>query len=82
VVSGKLGYYMENASAASLLTFNVMQKQWFMIFQYPIVALAAAIATDVTEAAGVYCQFQTQTYFAKLWVSQSNNHGLDPRAIL
>ena len=40
-----------------------------MIFQYPVVALLAAIATDITQAAGVYCQYESKTYFAKIWVS-------------
>ena len=41
-----------------------------MIFQYPVVAVLVAIATDITEAANVYCQFETKPYFAKLWVSK------------
>lgn len=40
-----------------------------MIFQYPVVALLTAIATDSTQAAGVFCQYESKTYFAKLWVS-------------
>jgi hypothetical protein len=40
-----------------------------MIFQYPVVALGAAVATDITQAAGVYCEYVSKPYFAKLWVS-------------
>lgn len=40
-----------------------------MIFQYPVVAFCIAIATIATQAAGVYCQFESKTNFAKLWVS-------------
>lgn len=40
-----------------------------MIFQYPVVALGIAIATIATQAAGVYCEFESKTHFAKLWVS-------------
>ena len=41
---------------------------WVLIFQYPVVALAVAILTDITEVAGVFCDFETQPYFAKIWV--------------
>lgn len=47
------------------------QQRWFMIFQYPVVSLLVAIATDVTEAAGVYCQYETKVHYAKLWVRTS-----------
>lgn len=40
-----------------------------MIFQYPVVALVTAVLTDITEAAGIYCEYETKPYFAKLWVS-------------
>jgi hypothetical protein len=39
-----------------------------MIFQYPVVALFASLATDITEAASIYCQYVSKPYFAKLWV--------------
>jgi hypothetical protein len=39
-----------------------------MLFQYPVVALLAAILTDITQAAGVYCEYESKPYFAKLWV--------------
>ena len=41
---------------------------WILIFQYPVVALAVAVLTDITEAAGVFCDFETKPYFAKIWV--------------
>lgn len=41
----------------------------FMIFQYPVIALGVAVATIVTQVAGVYCQFESKTNFAKLWLS-------------
>lgn len=40
-----------------------------MIFQYPLVSLGVAIATIITQVAGVYCQFESKTNFAKLWLS-------------
>lgn len=39
-----------------------------MIFQYPVVSLLVAVATCITQAAGVYCQYESEPYFAKLWV--------------
>lgn len=44
---------------------------WILIFQYPAMALAVAIETDITQAAGVFCEYETKAYFAKLWVSLS-----------
>ncbi|KAH8882018.1 hypothetical protein GQ53DRAFT_772909 [Thozetella sp. PMI_491] len=43
--------------------------RWILIFQYPIVSLLVAVLTDITEAAGVYCEFETSVHFAKLWLS-------------
>lgn len=40
-----------------------------MIFQYPVAALGVAIATIITQVAGVYCQFESKTKYAKLWLS-------------
>lgn len=44
-----------------------------MLFQYPVVALVVAVLTDITEAAGVFCQFETKPYFAKLWVRRARD---------
>ena len=45
------------------------QHRWIIIFQYPVVATVAAIATDITQAAGVYCEYVSKPYFAHIWVS-------------
>ncbi|KAK1763080.1 organic solute transporter Ostalpha-domain-containing protein, partial [Phialemonium atrogriseum] len=45
------------------------RKRWILIFQYPVVAFAAAVLTDVTEAIGIYCQYETKPYWAKLWIT-------------
>lgn len=50
-----------------------LKRSWIFIFQYPVVAVATAIATDVTEALGVYCQYESKAYFAKLWVREPKN---------
>jgi len=42
-----------------------------MIFQYPVIALCVSVVTCITQAAGVYCQFESKFYFAKLWVRAS-----------
>lgn len=54
-----------------------------MIFQYPIVSLVCAILTIITEAADVYCQYKTEPYYAKLWVSIAHvtGTGESPRAM-
>ncbi|KAI1122563.1 organic solute transporter Ostalpha-domain-containing protein [Nemania abortiva] len=43
--------------------------QWILIFQFPVVTLLLSIFTDITEAAGVYCQFSCNAHFAKLWLT-------------
>ncbi|KAH8650700.1 organic solute transporter Ostalpha-domain-containing protein, partial [Ilyonectria robusta] len=47
--------------------------RWLMIFQYPVVSLTAAIATEIIEVAGIYCEYVTKPYFAKLWISVIRN---------
>ena len=37
-------------------------------FQYTPVALILAVATDITFAAGVYCDTQNSVHYAKIWV--------------
>jgi|SRR3569833_24025 len=50
------------------------QKKWPMVMQYPIVAVLVALATAFTQAAGVYCQFESKPYFARLWVRLLHMH--------
>ncbi|KAJ5726796.1 hypothetical protein N7493_005823 [Penicillium malachiteum] len=45
------------------------RKQWIAIFQYPVVAFGVAIATDITQAAGIYCLDSNKPYFAHLWLT-------------
>lgn len=52
-----------------LITFFISQKRRFLVFQYPIVAVGLAIATDITQAIGKYCRQSNKPYFAHLWVS-------------
>jgi hypothetical protein len=52
-----------------------------MIFQYPVVALVAAIVTDITQAADIYCEWLSKPYFARLWVHISDkNLSISPSA--
>ncbi|KAF7562253.1 hypothetical protein G7046_g1881 [Stylonectria norvegica] len=43
--------------------------RWFMIFQFPVAALVVSAATDITQAAGIYCEWGSGIHFAKLWLS-------------
>ncbi|RGP73182.1 hypothetical protein FLONG3_6498 [Fusarium longipes] len=42
--------------------------RWIMIFQMPVVAIAVSIATDITEAAGVFCQESNSREFANIYL--------------
>lgn len=50
-----------------------LQKKWIAIFQYPVVAFVCAIATDITQAAGIYCLDSNKPYFAHLWVCHTSH---------
>jgi hypothetical protein len=46
--------------------------KWIAIFQMPVVALLVAVATMITQAAGIYCEYSTGAkpfWFAHFWVS-------------
>ncbi|CAM1501442.1 Fc.00g034260.m01.CDS01 [Cosmosporella sp. VM-42] len=45
------------------------KSRWFMIFQFPIVSLVVSVATDITQAAGIYCEWGSGVHFAKFWLS-------------
>ncbi|KAA8648645.1 hypothetical protein EYZ11_010637 [Aspergillus tanneri] len=45
------------------------RKQWIAIFQYPVFALLVAVATDITQAAGIYCLDSTKPHFAHIWLT-------------
>ncbi|KAM0311647.1 hypothetical protein ACHAPQ_012361 [Fusarium lateritium] len=42
--------------------------RWTMIFQMPIIAIGVAIATDITEAAGVFCEWSNARQFANIYL--------------
>ncbi|KUI59975.1 hypothetical protein VP1G_07199 [Cytospora mali] len=44
------------------------KKKWFLIFQYAPVQVLVSIFTDITQAANVYCENSSKTYFAHLWI--------------
>ncbi|OHE93103.1 hypothetical protein CORC01_11592 [Colletotrichum orchidophilum] len=52
------------------------RKMWFAVFQYPVVALLVAILTAITQAAGVYCEFESKVHFARLWLQLISNASL------
>lgn len=39
-----------------------------MIFQMPVIAVGVAIATDITEAAGVFCEWSNARQFANIYL--------------
>jgi cell shape-determining protein MreD len=46
--------------------------KWTAIFQMPVVALLVALATMITQAAGICCEYSTGSnpfWFAHFWVS-------------
>ena len=45
------------------------QRTWLFVFQYIPVSFICAVATDITQGAGVYCENSDQAYFAHIWVS-------------
>ncbi|KAF4628367.1 hypothetical protein G7Y89_g9782 [Cudoniella acicularis] len=50
--------------------------KWIAVFQLPVVCLIVAVLTDVTQAAGVYCEFSTGSSplkFAHFWLSLASN---------
>ncbi|KAL9106403.1 MAG: hypothetical protein Q9227_008545 [Pyrenula ochraceoflavens] len=47
---------------------NVYRKWWIAIFQFPVVTFVCAIATDITQAANIYCEGSLKPHFANLWI--------------
>jgi hypothetical protein len=42
---------------------------WIFVFQYIVISFVVAAATDITQAAGVYCANGHSSHFAHIWVS-------------
>ena len=49
------------------------QRCWVQMFQFPVLAFIIAIATDATQAAGVYCLQSNSKDYGHLWVSWPKN---------
>ena len=45
------------------------QRVWFFVFQQPVVIFVVCLATEITEAAKVYCATSSKVVFAHVWVS-------------
>ena len=77
---GSLFWYRvsDHSSAMGPDSHICTQRQWFMIFQYPIVAILSSILTDITQAAGVYCTYVSKPYFARLWVRSNKGSVIFP----
>ncbi|CAI7597162.1 unnamed protein product [Penicillium pancosmium] len=46
-----------------------MQKAWFVVLQYPIVAFILAIVECITQAKGIYCLDSKDKHFAYFWLN-------------
>uniref|UniRef100_A0A8H7K6X7 Uncharacterized protein n=1 Tax=Bionectria ochroleuca TaxID=29856 RepID=A0A8H7K6X7_BIOOC len=44
------------------------RSRWIMIFQLPIVSFVVAVGTDITAAAGIYCEWKSSPKFAKAYL--------------
>ncbi|KAG6994070.1 N amino acid transport system protein [Physcia stellaris] len=44
------------------------RKTWISVFQYPIVAFLVALATDITQSAGLFCVASSKPHFAHIWL--------------
>jgi hypothetical protein len=44
------------------------QTRWIMIFQMPVIAIGVAVATDITQAAGIFCQESNSRHFANIYL--------------
>ncbi|TVY14449.1 Transmembrane protein, partial [Lachnellula arida] len=42
------------------------------VFQFPIAMLLQLVITDITQAAGIYCEQSNKLYFAKIWMAILN----------
>ncbi|OBT56755.1 hypothetical protein VE04_03929 [Pseudogymnoascus sp. 24MN13] len=45
------------------------RQRWICVFQYVLISVLCAIATVVTEAVGVFCQYKIMPRYAKLWLA-------------
>ncbi len=59
------------------------QRVWFCVFQQPVVMFAVCVATEITEAAKIYCATSSKVVFAHVWVSgqftlRDNSQSLQP----
>lgn len=46
------------------------RRTWIFVFQYIVISLIVAVASDATQAAGVYCANGHGVHFAHIWVSE------------
>lgn len=69
-------FHIESLAAITALRFMIpstdnespQQRTWFFVFQYIPVSFLCAVATDITQAVGVYCENSSKAYFAHIWV--------------
>ena len=64
---------LEHSSSGGSLTFY--HRTGVFVFQYIVFSFLVAIATDITQAAGIYCANGSGLHFAHIWVSFAVRQG-------
>ena len=64
---------LEHSSSGGSLTWY--HRTWVFVFQYIVFSFLVAVATDITQAAGVYCANGSGLHFAHIWVSFALQQG-------
>jgi len=59
--------HLEHKSGGGSLKWY--RRTWVLVFQYVVVSFVVAVATDITQAAGVYCANGQSGRSAHIWVS-------------
>lgn len=64
---------LEHKSSGGSLTWY--HRTWVIVYQYIVFSFLVAVATDITQAAGVYCANGSGVHFAHIWVSFAVQQG-------
>ncbi|KAL6904752.1 organic solute transporter Ostalpha domain-containing protein [Trichoderma evansii] len=59
----------KKAKAGTVGGLSWFRSRWIAVFQYPIFAVLAAIATNISQAVGTYCQYKIELYYTRLWIT-------------
>ena len=64
---------LEHSSSGGSLTWY--HRTCVIVYQYIVFSFLVAVATDITQAAGVYCANGSGVHFAHIWVSFAVQQG-------